>query len=157
MATSWHLRDSTKRCETKAHLWRGASLLIDSRALEGKNAFMDCAFQRSWIDDPYPQYLAPEFELYRHLFMQQGIGASIANPRELEWRNGSLGHDNKVVDMAYNRLTDFYFDESAHQALRNAYTTGATVVTPNPHVHALRADKRNLTTLSNNERLAART
>lgn len=34
MATSWHLRDSTKRRETKAHLWRGVSLLIDSRALE---------------------------------------------------------------------------------------------------------------------------
>lgn len=58
-------------------------------------------------DDPYPQYLAPEFELCRHLFMQQGIGASIADPRELEWHNGSFWHGNKVVDMVYNRSTFF--------------------------------------------------
>lgn len=108
------------------------------------------------VDDaPQAQYLAPEFELYRHMFVQRGISASIADPRELEWRNGNLWHDNRVVDMVYNRLTDFYLAEPAHQALRDAYTAGAAVVTPHPHAHALLADKRNLITLSDDDLLAA--
>lgn len=105
-------------------------------------------------DEPQAQYLAPEFELYRHLFAQRGVSAFIADPRELEWRDGSLWHGNRLVDMVYNRLTDFYLAEPAHQALRDAYTAGATVVTPHPRAHALLADKRNLVTLSDDELLA---
>jgi hypothetical protein len=106
-------------------------------------------------DDPQAQYLAPEFELYRHLFLQHGLSAAIADPRELEWRGGSLWHGNTVVDMVYNRLTDFYLAEPAHQALRDAYAAGATVVTPHPRAHALLADKRNLVTLSDGNLLAS--
>jgi hypothetical protein len=106
-------------------------------------------------EDPQAQYLAPEFELYRHMFLQRGLSASIADPRALEWRDGSLWHDKAVVDMVYNRLTDFYFAEPAHQALREAYLAGAVVVTPHPRAHALMADKRNLVTLSNDELLAS--
>ncbi|WP_296446829.1 hypothetical protein [Rhodoferax sp. UBA5149] len=106
-------------------------------------------------DDPQAQYLAPEFELCRHMFLQRGLSASIADPRELEWRDGSLWHGQVMVDMVYNRLTDFYLAEPAHQALRDAYTAGATVVTPHPRAHALLADKRNLVTLSDAELLAA--
>ena len=104
-------------------------------------------------DDPQAQYLAPEFELFRQMFVQYGVSTTIADPRELEWRNGSLWHANTVVDMVYNRLTDFYLTESAHQTLHDAYTAGATVVTPHPRAHALQADKRNLITLSNDELL----
>lgn len=106
-------------------------------------------------EDPQAQYLAPEFELYRHMFAQRGLSASIADPRALEWRDGSLWHDKEIVDMVYNRLTDFYFSEPAHQALRDAYLAGAVVVTPHPRAHALMADKRNLVTLSNDELLTS--
>lgn len=106
-------------------------------------------------NDPQSQYLAPEFELCRHMFLQRGLSASIADPRELEWRDGSLWHGNMVVDMVYNRLTDFYFSEPTNQALRDAYIAGATVVTPHPRAHALLADKRNLVTLSDDKLLAA--
>lgn len=106
-------------------------------------------------DDPQAQYLSPEFELCRHMFLQRGLSASIADPQELEWRDGCLWHGDTVVDMVYNRLTDFYFSEPAHQVLREAYIAGATVVTPHPRAHALMADKRNLVTLSDDELLAA--
>jgi uncharacterized circularly permuted ATP-grasp superfamily protein len=48
----------------------------------------------------------------------------------------------------YNRLEDFALDAPAHEALTGAYLDGAVVVTPNPRVHALMADKRNLALLS---------
>ncbi|WP_336139441.1 hypothetical protein, partial [Klebsiella pneumoniae] len=54
----------------------------------------------------------------------------------------------------YNRLVDFWLEQPAHAVLRRAYDEGAVVLTPNPHVYALLADKRNLTLLCDDERLA---
>lgn len=76
-------------------------------------------------DSPITQYLAPEFELFRQLLIQYGIRASIADPSELTWKNGKLLHQGMMVDMAYNRLTDFYFTEPTHSALRQAHETNA--------------------------------
>lgn len=104
-------------------------------------------------DDPQQQYLAPEFELARQLFERHDIRAVVADPRELDWRSGSLWHPalpaDLPIDMVYNRLTDFDLSESPHAALRNAYRTGAVVVTPHPRAHAMQADKRNLIWLGN--------
>ncbi len=105
-------------------------------------------------DDPAAQYLAPEFELFRQLFVRHGVSASVADPSELEWRDGKLWHQGTAVDMIYNRLTDFYLIEPGHSALKTAYEAGAVVLTPHPHAHALYADKRNLIALSQDELLA---
>lgn len=106
-------------------------------------------------DDPVGQYLYPEFRLFQQLFAHFGVEAGIAEARELEWRNGRLQHRGEPVDLVYNRLTDFYLEDSAHAALRAAYEAGAVVVTPNPGTHALYADKRNLVTLSDAGALAS--
>jgi hypothetical protein len=50
---------------------------------------------------------------------------------------------------------DFPLEEPAHAALRAAYDAGAVVVTPNPFNHALFADKRNMTLLSDRAALEA--
>jgi hypothetical protein len=108
------------------------------------------------VDDaPATQYLAPEFELLQQLFRRHGLAASIADPKELEWRAGKLWHQGAAVDMVYNRLTDFYLAEPGHSALREAYEAGAVVLTPHPRAHALHADKRNLIALSDDTLLAA--
>lgn len=108
------------------------------------------------VDDaPLEQYLAPEFELFRQLFAQHGITATIADPSELVWQGGQLRHLGAPVDMVYNRLTDFYLTEPGHLALRQAHEAGAVVLTPHPRAHALLADKRNLIALSQNELLLA--
>lgn len=104
---------------------------------------------------PQTQYLAPEFELFRQLFAQRGLQAWIADPSELLWQNGQLLHQGTAVDLVYNRLTDFYLEDPAHQALRQAYEAGAVVLTPHPHAHALLADKRNLIALSQDTLLTA--
>ncbi len=99
-------------------------------------------------DGPLAQYLAPEFELCRQLLTQQGIWAQVADPSELTWRDGHLWHRDTAVDMVYNRLTDFYLEDPRHGALREAYLSGATVLSPHPRAHALLAEKGNLVALS---------
>jgi len=106
-------------------------------------------------DDPEAQYLYPEFRLFERLFRRFGAEALIADGKALEWRDGKLWHQGQVVDLVYNRLTDFYFDQPEHAALRAAYEAGAAVVTPHPRAHALYADKRNLALLSDGDALAA--
>jgi hypothetical protein len=74
--------------------------------------------------------------------------AVICDAAELSWDGRELRAAGQLVDMVYNRLVDFGFDEPRHAALRAAYLSDAAVVTPNPHNHAIFADKRNLTVLS---------
>ncbi len=52
------------------------------------------------------------------------------------------------IDLVYNRLTDFGLDAPENAALREAYLAGAVVVTPHPRAHAVYADKRNLSLLT---------
>lgn len=110
-------------------------------------------------DTPRQQYLAPEFEIARYMFIAHGIHAVVADPAELEWRDGQLWHiglpEGMPVDLVYNRLTDFDLSEPSHASLRHAYVAGAAVVTPNPRAHALHADKRNLVVLSDDPLLAS--
>ena len=81
-------------------------------------------------------------------FQKHGIEAVIADGRQLRYEHGQLLTEGQPVDLVYNRLVDFSFDNPEHQALRAAYLDDAVVVTPNPRVHALYADKRNLVLLS---------
>jgi hypothetical protein len=106
-------------------------------------------------DDPAGQYLYPEFLLYRRLLEQSGWRASIVDAATLEYRNGALWAGGERVDLVYNRVTDFYLDEPRHAALRDAYDSGAAVVTPNPAAHARWADKRLLAWLREEDLLAS--
>jgi hypothetical protein len=99
-------------------------------------------------DDPASQYLYPEFLLFERLFESRGIDALIADAADLEWRDRALWLADHRIDVVYNRLTDFYFEQSSHTALRVAYLEGATVVTPHPRAHALYANKHNLALLT---------
>ncbi|MGE0186206.1 MAG: hypothetical protein AB7Q23_10485 [Hyphomonadaceae bacterium] len=103
---------------------------------------------------PQEQYLYPEFLLAKRLFERRGIEAVIADPRELRFECDLLQHEGRPLDLIYNRLVDFSFEASENAALKMAYEGGAVVVTPNPRNHALLADKRNLTLLSDPAKLA---
>lgn len=106
-------------------------------------------------DQPDKQFLYPEFVLAQRMLERQGIVASITDPKDLDYRNGKLRHNGRALDLIYNRLVDFSLALPEHAALRQAYLDGAVVVTPNPHNHALFADKRNLTLLSDRTQLQA--
>jgi hypothetical protein len=101
------------------------------------------------IDDrPEEQYLYPEFRLAQNMLQRNGIDALILSPEALQYEAGMLYGDGKPIDLVYNRLVDFALVAPAHDALRQAWLDGGAVITPNPHTHALLADKRNLTVLS---------
>lgn len=132
-------------------------------ALEELEQTFIAMFQREWrlarneqnlrqiavIDEnPEGQYLYPEFILFKQLFRRHGIEAVIAEPAELQLHDNLLWHGTDRVDLVYNRLTDFMLEHPAHGVLRQAYLSNAVVLTPNPRVHALYANKRNLAVLS---------
>ena len=97
---------------------------------------------------PLEQYLLPEFLLFQRLFERAGIRASICDPRALNIVAGTLQLDGMVVDLIYNRSTDFAFDTLASANLRTAWLENLAVITPHPQAHALYADKRLLVRLS---------
>jgi hypothetical protein len=69
-------------------------------------------------------------------------------PDALSFDGKSLRCEGQVVDLVYNRLTDFSLEEVQNSALREAYLADTVVLTPHPQAHALYADKRNLVLLS---------
>lgn len=99
-------------------------------------------------ENPAAQYLAPEFELFRRLFARHGIAAVIADPAELLRDGERLRYRGEVVDLVYNRLTDFALEAAVNADLQAVFAAGGVVVTPHPRAHALYADKRNLMLLS---------
>lgn len=109
-------------------------------------------------DTPDAQYLAPEFALCRQMFEQRGVQAIITDPQALQWHDGQLWHhstaSDTAIDLVYNRLTDFDLSAPIHLALHDAYVSGAAVITPHPHAHALRANKQHLITLSSDALLS---
>ena len=117
----------------------------------------DQPLRRIAIVDEHPatQYLAPEFALFRNLFEAHGIAAVIADPGELTRDGNRLLHQGEVVDLVYNRLTDFSLNATVNSDLRAIFEAGGVVVTPHPHAHALYADKRNLMLLSDTAALTA--
>ena len=106
-------------------------------------------------DHPEEQYLYPEFVLARQLFLKAGIDAVIADASQLRYDQGMRLAGDLESGMVYNRLVDFALERPEHAALNAAYREGAVVLTPNPHNHALFADKRNLTLLSDPAELEA--
>lgn len=108
------------------------------------------------IDDaPEHQHLYPEFELAKALLERSGFETIIVDACDLAVENEKLTAGGRPIDLVYNRLVDFSLEEHRHAALSTAYTEGLAVVTPNPHIHALIADKRNLAMLSDSDRLQA--
>ena len=106
------------------------------------------------VDDaPNEQHLFPEFRLAKALLEEHSFETAIADPTELILDGRALLCGGHPIDLVYNRLVDFALEEPRHAALRAAYVGGDVVVTPNPRAHALFADKRNLTLLSDSQRL----
>ncbi len=99
-------------------------------------------------ETPENQFLYPEFLMFERLFKQNGIDATICEPKALEWRDEVLWQGQRPIDLVYNRLTDFGLESPSNACLREAYLNRGVVVTPHPRAHALYADKRNLALLT---------
>ncbi|MBC8025917.1 MAG: hypothetical protein H7Y89_07995 [Steroidobacteraceae bacterium] len=101
------------------------------------------------VDDaPEAQFLYPEFLLFQRMLESNGIQTLVVDPSALELTEDGLFVAGRRIDLVYNRLTDFYLEDPRHQVLKDAYESGAAVVTPHPRAHALLASKRILSLLS---------
>lgn len=98
--------------------------------------------------EPENQFLYPEFKVVQQIFIDNGIEAIITSPERLCFEKDQLWCDGNVIDLVYNRLTDFSLTAETSKALNDAYQAGAVVVTPNPFHHAIYANKQNLIALS---------
>ena len=104
-------------------------------------------------NEPAKQFLYPEFLLFQSLFERHGTKAIIADPKEFAIRDGALWVGDQQIDLVYNRVTDFYLQTTESACMLEAYRKGLAVFTPSPYLYALYADKRNLTLLSDRNRL----
>lgn len=103
--------------------------------------------------EPENQFLYPEFKVAQQIFIDNGIEAIITSPERLCFEKDQLWCDGNVIDLVYNRLTDFSLTAVTSKALNDAYQAGAVVVTPNPFHHAIYANKQNLIALGNRDSL----
>ncbi len=102
-------------------------------------------------ETPAQQYLYPDMLIACQMFKQIGINVVIIDPAELTFDGKTLTCGHQVIDMVYNRLTDFSLEKPAAASLRAALLVDAAVISPAPRHHALQADKRNLALLSDPE------
>lgn len=98
--------------------------------------------------EPENQYFYPEFLLFQNLLQAHNIDCIITDPSALYIQDNQLWVDNTPIDFVYNRLTDFDLSQPEHAVLRQAYVEEQILLTPHPYAHALYANKRNLTLLS---------
>ena len=96
---------------------------------------------------PREQFLFAEFELLVKLFEQAGIRAEILDTEDFA-RDGE-----ELPDLVYLRDTDFTLSAPRTRRLREAYLSGAVVVTPAPREHHLLANKQRLAIFSSREAL----
>ncbi len=100
-------------------------------------------------ETPESQRLYAEFVAYQELFQRAGIDAVIVDARDLFFQNDRLRlPDGRVIDLVYNRHTDFYFETPAAASLRAAMLKQAVCITPHPHEYRLLADKERLVELA---------
>jgi uncharacterized circularly permuted ATP-grasp superfamily protein len=71
-----------------------------------------------------------EFEMFRDYFEERGIRTVIADPRELELRDGRLRCGDVCVNLVYRRIltSDLIAAGDQTRALRDAYCSGAACV-----------------------------
>jgi hypothetical protein len=70
-----------------------------------------------------------EFELFKEFFETQGYSTTIADPRDLELREGRLHHGDFRIDLVYRRVltTELLEKIDECRSFVNAYKTGAAV------------------------------
>lgn len=106
-------------------------------------------------ESPRTQFHYPDMRLAVSMFKRQGIKAVIVDPQELSMQDGKLMFGNDVIDLVYNRLTDFTLNAPDNRILRLALEQDIAAITPAPRHHALYADKQNLALLTDPKKLSA--
>lgn len=87
-------------------------------------------------EEPTQQRLFVEFLVYKELFESFGWGVTISDFRSI---------NPSDYDFIYNRYTDFFLNRPDSAALKSAWVSGETCLSPNPFEYFLLADKERMT------------
>ena len=91
------------------------------------------------------QKMYPEFLMYRDWLGSGGWTSELCESRALTVAGDRLTTaTGRAVDLVYNRLTDFYFEDPAYAGLKESYVRGLASISPNPREYWLLADKQRL-------------
>lgn len=102
------------------------------------------------IDEhPETQYLYPDMVICKNILEKNGIQTFIMDSQHLEIVNGTAVYQGINIDLIYNRLTDFYFQNKENEKFTALRESSTTVISPNSIDYALFADKVNLLHLHN--------
>ena len=105
------------------------------RSFEEEGASAGCKI--AIVDDQLAeQKMYSEFLMYHELFSSWGWKPKICEASAIV-----PGHD---FDFVYNRSTDFLLDQPEHKGLREVWSTGNMIVSPQPREYFLLADKERL-------------
>ncbi len=101
-------------------------LLKCYKEFAGNNAKQPLIAIVDWNDVP----TQAEFRLFQRYFISQGYDTIIADPRELEFKDGKLQHKGRAIDVVYRRLLTNEFLEKLDEtrALLDAYQARAVCV-----------------------------
>lgn len=69
-------------------------------------------------NEPKSQFMYLEFQLACQLLQAKGIDTVILDPSELNYADGVLTAHSKPIDMIYNRLVDFAFENPTTPCLK---------------------------------------
>lgn len=100
-------------------------------------------------ENPTDQFHYPDMHLASDMLSGQGFEIYITDPKKMTYDGEKLLLGKTVIDLVYNRLTDFALDQSHSAHVAQAFANDAVVLTPNPRHHQLYADKQNLALLTN--------
>ena len=115
-------------------------ILLETKALRDFNKEYDLSLFdlfNTWVDtsiDIYKKYdrssnkrpnvaivdfaesaTTAEFEVFRDAYINKGYNCIIADPRELEYRNGALYYKDYKIDLVYRRIVTFELIEKADE------------------------------------------
>lgn len=101
-------------------------------------------------EDPKSQKMYFEFTMYEQLFRDWGHAPIILDVSQVlyEEDQNELRGPSGRIDFVYNRYTDFYLEQPASKAMRQAFFKKACVFSPHPKRYALESDKQRLLDLN---------
>ncbi|MFA5132008.1 MAG: circularly permuted ATPgrasp domain protein [Candidatus Paceibacterota bacterium] len=94
-------------------------------------------------ENPSGQFLYPEFQICKDILEKHGITTYILSPEEITVEHEMAYYEGKVIDLIYNRLTDFYFNEEKNAKFIPLLRNTKTLISPSLDDHKLFADKIN--------------
>lgn len=108
-------------------------------------------------DEDIPrQKMYLEFLMYRDWFQAAGWEADFCEATDFTVSDLKLTDtQGRNIDFVYNRLTDFYLENPAHECMRQAFEQNLACFSPNPYEYWLLGDKQRLIQLGQKEFLEA--